>query len=205
MQNLVTIGQFSELTQLTIKALRLYDKLGVLRPRVVDVPSGFRYYSLDQAATAERIRLLRSLQMPLDEIRALLTTDDPNAARRQLARHRQWLEERIVDYQQALTRLQILDDWYALSKERQPMGGTEYHCSLCGKNHMLARRFLTGPTGIHLCDECVYAADERAVAGPPLHCALCGGDTGRHYRMQSGAEEIGLCADCLMLCREMVG
>jgi len=73
MPTLVPIGRFAQRTGLTIKALRLYDKLGLLRPALVDFTSGFRYYSQDQVADAERIRLLRSLDMPLEDIRAFLS------------------------------------------------------------------------------------------------------------------------------------
>ena len=95
-QNLVPIGRFADLTGLTIKALRLYDQRGVLRPAVVDFKSGFRYYSLDQVADAQQIRLLRSLEMPLDEIRVLLNAPDPVAMRGCLVHHQQRIEERIV-------------------------------------------------------------------------------------------------------------
>ncbi len=72
MQDLVTIGRFSEMTGLTIKALRLCDKLDVLHSAVVDFSSGYRYYSLHQVAIAKRIHLLRTLDTPLDEICTLL-------------------------------------------------------------------------------------------------------------------------------------
>jgi DNA-binding transcriptional MerR regulator len=64
MKNLVPIGRFSRLCRLTIPALRHYDELGLLRPAAVDVDTGYRYYSLVQAGEAERIRLLRSIEMP---------------------------------------------------------------------------------------------------------------------------------------------
>jgi len=49
---LLTIGRFAEITGLTARALRLYDRLGLLRPTVVDLDSGYRYYSPDQVAVA---------------------------------------------------------------------------------------------------------------------------------------------------------
>lgn len=96
MQNLVPIGRFAKLTQLTVKALRLYDKSGLLRPAAVGFQSGFRYYSLDQVPMAAQIRLLRSLEMPLEEIGILLRAANPGTAHACLARHRRRLEERIT-------------------------------------------------------------------------------------------------------------
>ena len=45
MRDLMSIGRFSRRTGLTVKALRLYDEMGILRPAVVGLTSGFRYYA----------------------------------------------------------------------------------------------------------------------------------------------------------------
>lgn len=108
MQNLVPIGRFSTLCLLTVKALRQYDDLGLLRPAMVDPDSGHYYYSVAQALDPERIRLLRSLDVPLEEIRAILSTRDPTALRAHLDRHRQRVEGQIAQYQHVLASLQRL-------------------------------------------------------------------------------------------------
>jgi DNA-binding transcriptional MerR regulator len=107
-KNLLPIGRFSKVCRLTVKALRHYDELGLLRPAGVDPESGYRYYSVSQAAEAERIRLLRSLEMPLEEIRERLCERDPAAARVRLERHRQRLEQQLAEQQQALAFLRRL-------------------------------------------------------------------------------------------------
>ena len=68
MEDLVPIGRFSRMTRLSIKALRLYDGLGLLTPAWVDPSSSYRYYRLGQANRAEAIRVLRQVDMPLEEI-----------------------------------------------------------------------------------------------------------------------------------------
>lgn len=55
MDNLLTIGQFSRTHWPSIKALRLYDDLGLLHPVYVDVTSKYRYYHPDQAPVARAI------------------------------------------------------------------------------------------------------------------------------------------------------
>jgi DNA-binding transcriptional MerR regulator len=55
---LLTIGEFARLTQLTTKALRIYDESGLLCPARVDQTSGYRYYNLDHARVG---RLIGSL------------------------------------------------------------------------------------------------------------------------------------------------
>jgi DNA-binding transcriptional MerR regulator len=80
----VPIGRFSKITRLSVKALPLYDEIGLLPPARVDPSSGYRYYDLGQANRAEAVRILRSVDMPLDEIRAILDTDDPQLVHKQL-------------------------------------------------------------------------------------------------------------------------
>ena len=92
MRNLLPIGRFSEICRLSISALRHYDELGLLPPAAVDADTGYRYYSIAQARDADRIRTLRFLDMPLAEIRAILSSD-PAAARALLQGHRTRLEE----------------------------------------------------------------------------------------------------------------
>jgi DNA-binding transcriptional MerR regulator len=66
--DLMTIGAFAGRTRLSAKALRLYDRLGLLPPARVDPDSGYRFYGEDQVATARLIALLRRLGMPLTAI-----------------------------------------------------------------------------------------------------------------------------------------
>jgi protein phosphatase len=47
---MVTIGRFARLTGLTVKALRHYDELGLLKPARVDAWTGYRWYEPAQAA-----------------------------------------------------------------------------------------------------------------------------------------------------------
>jgi effector-binding domain-containing protein/DNA-binding transcriptional MerR regulator len=107
-RNLVPIGRFSQVCRLSIKALRLYDELGLLRPAAVDPDSGYRYYSLAQAADAEVIHLLRALDMPLDEIGQVLRRRDPASVRSALEKHRLRMEARLAEAQSILSFLQRL-------------------------------------------------------------------------------------------------
>jgi len=52
MPDLMPIGRFSRACRLSIKALRHYDELGLLRPAFIDARSGYRYYGREQARTA---------------------------------------------------------------------------------------------------------------------------------------------------------
>lgn len=61
----LSIGEFSIETRLSPKALRLYDRLGLLRPDRVDAASGYRWYDPTQVNRARTVGLLRQLEMPL--------------------------------------------------------------------------------------------------------------------------------------------
>jgi DNA-binding transcriptional MerR regulator len=65
---LLTIGAFAARARLSAKALRLYDRLGLLAPAQVDEASGYRYYRADQVERARLVALLRQLDMPLARI-----------------------------------------------------------------------------------------------------------------------------------------
>lgn len=80
-QDLMTIGEFARLGQLSLKALRLYDTMGLLKPTTVDQDSGYRYYLPAQASKARLIGLLRRLEMPLERIALILELEDGDAAR----------------------------------------------------------------------------------------------------------------------------
>ncbi|MER7842548.1 helix-turn-helix domain-containing protein [Kitasatospora sp. NPDC096077] len=71
-RNLLPIGQFSQASGLSVTALRHYDACGVLVPTYVDPVSGYRYFRRDQVRTAQVIRALRQLDIPVEEVRRLL-------------------------------------------------------------------------------------------------------------------------------------
>jgi DNA-binding transcriptional MerR regulator len=76
----MTTGEFSRRSQLSPKALRLYDRLGLLRPAAVDGHNGYRRYDESQLFTARLIVLLRSLDMPLTEVARVVNADGAEAA-----------------------------------------------------------------------------------------------------------------------------
>lgn len=92
--DLLSIGRFARLAGLSVGALRHYDELDLIRPADIDRLTGYRRYHRAQLETARTIARLRDLELPLDEIRAVLAMDDPADRRRRLADHRARLEAR---------------------------------------------------------------------------------------------------------------
>lgn len=77
---LLAIGVFARRSRLSQKALRLYDRLGVLTPAYVDPESGYRRYREGQLATARLAATLRRLDMPLALVAAAVAAPGPQAA-----------------------------------------------------------------------------------------------------------------------------
>jgi DNA-binding transcriptional MerR regulator len=71
METKVSIGAFSRMTFLSVKALRHYHQIGLLEPTSVDPGSGYRHYSVAQVPVAQVIRRLRDLGMPLADVRRI--------------------------------------------------------------------------------------------------------------------------------------
>lgn len=62
---MLSIGDFSRMTQLSVKTLRHYHDVGLIAPHYVDPSTGYRYYSYDQVPTAQVVTRLRALDMPV--------------------------------------------------------------------------------------------------------------------------------------------
>jgi DNA-binding transcriptional MerR regulator len=100
------IGAFSRFTRVSVKMLRHYDELGLLRPAAVDPESGYRYYLTDQISRLNRILALKDLGFTLEQVAALLdgalSTSDIQAM---LARRRAEIVERIQAEEQRLAQV----------------------------------------------------------------------------------------------------
>lgn len=79
-EDLLTIGAFAARARLSAKALRLYDRLGLLAPAYVDASSGYRYYRAGQVERARLVALLRQLDMPLSRIAEVVGAGGAEAA-----------------------------------------------------------------------------------------------------------------------------
>ena len=72
---MIRIGDFSKLSRVSVKTLRFYDEIDLLKPSEVDRFTGYRYYEYSQLARLNRILALKDLGFSLDEIRSLLESD----------------------------------------------------------------------------------------------------------------------------------
>jgi DNA-binding transcriptional MerR regulator len=70
--HLFSIGEFSQISGLSVKALRFYDEKGLLKPAHVDPSTDYRFYDAACLEQARVIARLRELQFPLDDIARIL-------------------------------------------------------------------------------------------------------------------------------------
>ena len=108
MSTLVTIGDFSRMTYLSVKALRHYHEIGLLEPADVDRATGYRLYRPDQVLTAQVIRRLRDLAMPLEDVRTVLNAKDVAARNAVIVDHLQRMERQLEHTQAAVSSLRVL-------------------------------------------------------------------------------------------------
>ena len=69
------IGDFSKLSFATVKTLRYYDEIGLLKPVKVDRFTGYRYYSADQLPRLNYIIALKNMGLSLEEVATLVNND----------------------------------------------------------------------------------------------------------------------------------
>lgn len=106
----LTIGDFSRTTHLTVKTLRHYHRVGLLEPEAINPETGYRYYGTDQVPVAQVIRRLRDLEMPIDDVRAVLAAPDITARNTLIAAHLERLERQLQATAAAMTSLRNLID-----------------------------------------------------------------------------------------------
>ena len=105
-QDLLTVGEFSALGRVTVKALYLYDRLGLLPPRRVGPSSGYRLYGFDQLPRLNRILALKDLGFSLDEVSTLLEATSPAEMRGMLRLKRTEAERELAQARGRLARVE---------------------------------------------------------------------------------------------------
>jgi DNA-binding transcriptional MerR regulator len=102
------IGEFAALVGLSVPQLRRYDRLQLIEPAARSPETGYRYYSRGQTGAARVIALLRSIDMPIAEIRRVLAGADERERREILLNHRARLEARLEEVRDLLDAVDTL-------------------------------------------------------------------------------------------------
>lgn len=98
MKTSYSIGEFSQVTGLSVKTLRFYHEKGILLPTTVDAATGYRFYDAAKIEKARVIMQLRQMEFSLEDIAAVLSQCDDDAdILNQLERQKQSLQQRIQE------------------------------------------------------------------------------------------------------------
>ena len=68
----LTTGQIAELSNISKKALFLYEEMGLITPDYIDAETGYRYYSYAQCGKINVIKQMQSIGMSIADIREML-------------------------------------------------------------------------------------------------------------------------------------
>jgi len=99
------IGEFSKMSKTTIKALRYYDEIGLLKPEVTDKFTNHRFYSTQQLFRLHRIQELRQVGLSINEINLILSGHDSEPA---LQRRKAELISELAHGQSQLSRIEFI-------------------------------------------------------------------------------------------------
>jgi effector-binding domain-containing protein len=108
---MLKIGDFSRFARVSVKALRYYDELGLLKPVKVDEFTGYRYYSATQLTQLHRISAMKDMGLSLEEIARLLKDDVSISYILNLLHIKQEEQKRKVEAE--AERLQRVEEWLA--------------------------------------------------------------------------------------------
>ncbi|MFL5736268.1 MAG: MerR family transcriptional regulator, partial [Actinomycetota bacterium] len=122
----LSIGNLARASGLSIKAIRHYERVGLLAPHEVDPASGYRRYVPAQIEIARTIRRLRELDLPIARIRAILEDGDSGTRRRELEEHLARIESESWRLQRIAHRLRRTID----EKQEEPKMANEVEPSI---------------------------------------------------------------------------
>jgi len=100
------IGDFSHLAQVSIRTLRYYDEIGLLKPAHIDRFTDYRYYTIEQLPRLNRILALKDLGFSLDQVVKVMKDDVPlEQLQGMLLLKQAELGQHIKDEEQCLRRI----------------------------------------------------------------------------------------------------
>lgn len=107
MKNYFLISEFAKLRGININSLRYYEKMGILKPALIDENNGYRYYSLEQIPILNNIILCIQLGIPLKELVELIDKDGNLQSQKLLEKGKLVAQKRIEEMQSNLAYIEF--------------------------------------------------------------------------------------------------
>jgi len=131
------IGEFSKLAQVSVRMLRYYDEMGLLKPNMIDELTGYRMYTANQLPTVNKIVYLRDSGFNVSEIAVAINNVDKDFIIKQLEKKYSEIEKVIKSEKQKLLKINI-------AKQELIKGKAEMHYHVSIKSipsyHVLSLR-----------------------------------------------------------------
>lgn len=105
---MLRIGDFAKIARVSVKTLHHYDDIDLLKPKLIQAATGYRYYSIDQLPRLNRILALKDLGFTLQQIRSILNENlSPTEIRGMLRLKEAELANLIQEGQERLERIKV--------------------------------------------------------------------------------------------------
>ncbi|MCQ6307017.1 MerR family transcriptional regulator [Bacillus cereus] len=118
---MLSIGEFSKISHLTVKTLRYYDEIGLLKPAFIDAKNGYRYYDIFQLEIALLITQLKTYLFSLEEIKDILEDrENTELLNSKMKGKQENLTQQITYYSSLLKKLKL--DIQQLNEEESIIG-----------------------------------------------------------------------------------
>ncbi|NMM62533.1 MerR family transcriptional regulator [Clostridium sp. P21] len=104
-----SIGEMSKLNNISIQTLRYYDKIGLLKPKLINKTSKYRYYSIEEFLKVDMIKYYKNVGLSLEEIKNLISSNTSIEEKLQIINIQQEaLENKLKDMNLMKNNLDIL-------------------------------------------------------------------------------------------------
>ncbi len=116
MEEIFSIGETAKINNVSIKALRHYDEIGLLKPKYINKENGYRYYTYDQFSFIDKIKRYKNIGMPLKEMKELFESHNLKLIEDFLKQQIDNLEEERLELERKQQDVQWLCDFFEYSK-----------------------------------------------------------------------------------------
>lgn len=119
---LLKIGEVADFFQISVKAVRIYEKKGILVPAYIDPESGYRYYTPDQLHQLAALLELKALGFSLDEIKDVMVGESSKEAlyKAMQEKLRNW-ENLVIMAQSKMDAIESISERLVSSKEAEKL------------------------------------------------------------------------------------
>ena len=119
MDQLYSIGETAKLNDVSIKSLRHYDEIGLLKPMYIDPDTGYRYYAYRQFSFIDKIKRYKNVGLSLKDLKEVFQTQDLKLLEGLLREQQRILDEEARRLEDRKQDLQWLVDFFEYSKRME--------------------------------------------------------------------------------------